>query len=150
MFPDRHLGSIFASRSQREQQPINFRRGRPGDGFVLKDALNSELPVYSVRERSGSRQLVQWDIFGARLVPVDDYWEIAGSGYTFATQGHELVQDIRKARDEIAAAFPADDEPNKPLAVIKVLGLTALMVGSGVLMQRTEAGRDWISSRKSV
>jgi amino acid transporter len=34
----------------------------------------------------------------------------------------------------ILAAFPADDEPNKPLAVIKVLGLTALMVGSGVLV----------------
>jgi len=32
----------------------------------------------------------------------------------------------------ILAAFPADDEPNKPLAVVKVLGLTALMIGSGV------------------
>ena len=82
---------------------------RPGDGFVLKDALDSELPVYSVRERSGSRQLVQWDVFGARLIPVDDHWEIAGSVYTFATQGHELIQGIRKARDEIAAAFPADE-----------------------------------------
>ncbi len=82
---------------------------RPGDGFVLKDALDSELPEYSVRERSGSRQLVQWDIFGARLVPVDDHWEIAGSIYTFGTQGPELVQDIREALDELAEAFPDDE-----------------------------------------
>jgi amino acid transporter len=34
----------------------------------------------------------------------------------------------------VLAAFPADDEPNKPLAVIKVLGLTALMIGSGVVV----------------
>jgi glutamate:GABA antiporter len=34
----------------------------------------------------------------------------------------------------VLAVFPADDEPNKPLAVIKVLGLTALMIGSGALV----------------
>jgi glutamate:GABA antiporter len=34
----------------------------------------------------------------------------------------------------ILATFPADDEPNKPLAVIKVLGLTAMMIGSGAFV----------------
>ncbi len=32
----------------------------------------------------------------------------------------------------ILAAFPADDDPHKALAVIKVLGMTVLMLGSGV------------------
>jgi len=32
----------------------------------------------------------------------------------------------------VLSLFPAADEPNKPLAVMKVVGLTALMVGSGV------------------
>ncbi|MGZ3533530.1 MAG: APC family permease [Vulcanimicrobiaceae bacterium] len=32
----------------------------------------------------------------------------------------------------VLSVFPADDDPNKTLAVVKVLGLTALMVGSGV------------------
>ena len=32
----------------------------------------------------------------------------------------------------VLALFPADDDPNKPLSVLKVLGLTALMVGAGV------------------
>lgn len=34
----------------------------------------------------------------------------------------------------VLAIFPADDEPNKPLAVVKVLGLTALMLGAGVFV----------------
>jgi hypothetical protein len=34
----------------------------------------------------------------------------------------------------ILAVFPANDEPNKPLAVIKVLGLTAMMIGSGAFV----------------
>jgi amino acid transporter len=36
----------------------------------------------------------------------------------------------------ILAAFPADDEPNKVLAVVKVLGLTAVMVASGLAFYR--------------
>jgi amino acid transporter len=32
----------------------------------------------------------------------------------------------------VLAAFPADDDPNKVLAVVKVVGLTVLMVGCGV------------------
>jgi amino acid transporter len=32
----------------------------------------------------------------------------------------------------VFAGFPADDDPNKALAVVKVIGLTALMLLSGV------------------
>ena len=32
------------------------------------------------------------------------------------------------------AMLPADDEPNKPLAVIKIVGLTAAMIGVGVVL----------------
>jgi hypothetical protein len=32
----------------------------------------------------------------------------------------------------IFAGFPAEDDPNKPLAVVKVVGLTAAMILSGV------------------
>ena len=34
----------------------------------------------------------------------------------------------------VLAAFPASDEPNKLLAVIKILGLTAVLLGSGTLV----------------
>jgi len=36
----------------------------------------------------------------------------------------------------VFAVFPPGDEPNKVLAVIKILGLTAVMVGSGVVFYR--------------
>jgi hypothetical protein len=32
------------------------------------------------------------------------------------------------------AMLPADDEPNKPLAVLKIVGLTAAMIGVGVIL----------------
>ncbi len=101
--------SFLEEMARRPIRLYEVLESRPGDGFVLKDALDPELPVYSVRERSGSQQLVQWDIFGARLVPVDDHWEISGSIYPFGTQGPELVQDIREALDELAAAYPGDE-----------------------------------------
>jgi hypothetical protein len=34
----------------------------------------------------------------------------------------------------VLAAFPASDEPNKLLAVIKILGLTTVLLGSGTLV----------------
>ncbi|MBV8530202.1 MAG: APC family permease, partial [Candidatus Eremiobacteraeota bacterium] len=37
----------------------------------------------------------------------------------------------------VFAGFPADDDPNKPLAVVKVVGLTALMLLSGVAIYLT-------------
>lgn len=33
----------------------------------------------------------------------------------------------------ILSAFPADDDPNKPFAVFKIIGLTVLMVGAGIV-----------------
>lgn len=34
----------------------------------------------------------------------------------------------------VLAAFPAPDEPNKVLAVIKILGLTTILLGSGTVV----------------
>jgi len=31
----------------------------------------------------------------------------------------------------VLAAFPAPDEPDKPLALIKIVGMTAVMLGTG-------------------
>jgi amino acid transporter len=34
----------------------------------------------------------------------------------------------------VLAGFPASDEPNKVLAVVKIIGLTAVLLGSGTLI----------------
>ena len=51
----------------------------------------------------------------------------------------------------VLSLFPAADEPNKPLAVMKVVGLTALMVGSGgvVFLLRTRRLDDIATSTRS-
>ena len=41
----------------------------------------------------------------------------------------------------VLALFPADDDPNKMLSVLKVLGLTALMVGAGLAIYLNGRGR---------
>jgi hypothetical protein len=45
----------------------------------------------------------------------------------------------------VFAGIPADDEPNKTLAIVKVIGLTALMLVSGVAIYF--AGRRKAASR---
>jgi amino acid transporter len=37
----------------------------------------------------------------------------------------------------VLSFFPSADEPNKPLAVLKIAGVTALMVGSGIVVYLT-------------
>ncbi|HKW45244.1 MAG TPA: APC family permease [Candidatus Eremiobacteraceae bacterium] len=41
----------------------------------------------------------------------------------------------------VLAVFPADSEPNKTLAVLKVLGLTAMMIVTGIVVYRRGAHR---------
>jgi len=43
-----------------------------------------------------------------------------------------LIGLLTTASAIVFAGFPADDDPNKVLAVVKVIGLTALMLFSGV------------------
>jgi amino acid transporter len=41
---------------------------------------------------------------------------------------------VSTATTIVLSTFPASDDPNKPLAVAKVLGGTALLVGAGVVV----------------
>jgi hypothetical protein len=44
---------------------------------------------------------------------------------------------LTTAASIVLSLFPAPEEPNKTLAVFKVVGTTVLMVGSGVVVFRT-------------
>ncbi len=50
----------------------------------------------------------------------------------------------------VLSLFPADDDPNKVLAVVKVVGLTALMVGSGVIVYAVGNRRKSLISRRQA
>jgi hypothetical protein len=57
------------------------QRTTPGEGLELKDLLRRETPVVNVIERTASRTLVRWDIFGARLARQYDGWVLTGALY---------------------------------------------------------------------
>jgi hypothetical protein len=57
------------------------QQATPGEGFELKDLLRRDAPVVKVLERTASRSLVRWDIFGARLARQDDCWVLTGALY---------------------------------------------------------------------
>ncbi|HEY5425272.1 MAG TPA: APC family permease [Candidatus Tumulicola sp.] len=57
---------------------------------------------------------------------------IPGGRWTVATAA--LIGLATTVVAAVFAVFPADDDPNKALSVEKVLGLTALMVGTGVIV----------------
>ena len=57
------------------------QQATPGEGFELKDLLRRDAPLVTVLERTASRSLVRWDIFGARLARQDDRWVLTGSLY---------------------------------------------------------------------
>ena len=57
------------------------QQATPGEEFELKDLLRRDAPVVTVLERTASRSLVRWDIFGARLARQDDRWVLTGALY---------------------------------------------------------------------
>ncbi len=79
-------------------RPYEVLESRPGEGLLLRDLLDEAGGPVWVTERRGSRQLVQWDVIGARALRCAD--EIVLSGAIYPVADHErldLVTAIRKA-----------------------------------------------------
>ena len=83
---------------------------RPGEGLDLSDVETGA--VVRVREKSASRQLVQWELVGARVVPGGSGKpEIENLAYTLPqTLKGELLRALKDARREQARGpFAGDD-----------------------------------------
>ncbi len=68
-----------------------------------------------------------------------DMVRIPGGSVTVAIAA--LIGLITTLSAIVFAGFPADSDPNKPLAVAKVIGLTAIVLGSGIAMYLAGARR---------
>ncbi|MGB5195607.1 MAG: SEC-C metal-binding domain-containing protein, partial [Candidatus Deferrimicrobium sp.] len=80
----------------------------PGEELEVKDLLQSDAPVVKVTERSASRTLVKWDIFGARIARRPDGHVFTGAIYPMDRQrAHKCLEEIL---DELAREKTADDE----------------------------------------
>jgi len=91
-----------------------IREVRPGEGIRVSDLLDPEQPELWLRERSGSRSLMQWDILGARLARQDDDWVMTGAVYPF------VRDEALACRDEILREIEGV-ERNSPL-VREIMG----------------------------
>jgi hypothetical protein len=80
----------------------------PGEGLTVKDLLQSNAPAVKVTERSASRTLVKWDIFGARISRRPDGHVFSGAIYPMDRQrAHKCLEEIL---DELAREKTVDDE----------------------------------------
>jgi len=82
-----------------EVQEVN-----PGEGLTVKDLLRSDAPVAKVTERTASRSLVKWDIFGARIAQRPDGHVFTGAIYPMDRRRalacrDEIIDELRREKD---------------------------------------------------
>ncbi|MCL5966007.1 MAG: hypothetical protein M1550_02125 [Deltaproteobacteria bacterium] len=80
----------------------------PGEGFELKDLLRNNAPTVKVTERTASRGLVKWDIFGARLARRGDGHVLTGAIYPLDRR--RALECLEEILDELAHEKTADDD----------------------------------------
>ena len=79
----------------------------PGESLRLRDALFPERAPILVREKAGSRQMVQFDLIVARILPVEDYFQLSGAVYSIQRQrGLELIAELQRALQGVAPDSP--------------------------------------------
>ena len=80
----------------------------PGEGFELKDLLRIDASTVKVTERTASKGLVKWDIFGARLARRGDGHVLTGAIYPLDRQRALDCRD--EILDELAREKTTDDD----------------------------------------
>jgi hypothetical protein len=83
---------------------------RPGECMTLKDLLlPPECEPFFVQEKSGTQHANRYDLLAARILPVDDHFELSGAVYSFPrAQSWDLLEELT---DELEGV-----EPDSPLA----------------------------------
>ncbi len=83
---------------------------RPGTSMVLRDLLTDGLPV-TVRERSATRTLKQWDRITVRIVPERDHHIISGALLPFRAEAVDFLfaglREALKLKKRDALRLPA-------------------------------------------
>jgi hypothetical protein len=97
---------------------------RPNEGILLKNMLDESEREVWVKEQSGSRGLVRWDVIGSRLIFVDGDWQLSGGAYPFKPeQGARLRKAILKLlRDPDLAGAKWHSRPANDLLAGTIIG----------------------------
>lgn len=77
----------------------------PEKGLLLKDLLMGG--EYDVKEKSATRSLRKWDIYAARLLPIDGQYIMSGSVYPYQlNQKVDILDDIKAEYQEYHQESP--------------------------------------------
>jgi hypothetical protein len=88
----------------------------PGEGMSLRDILFPEQAPVLVKEKSGSRDAVKFDLMAARILPVDDHHELSGAVYSIPR--HRSLDLIAELRHELEGVAPDSPDAKEILSVI--------------------------------
>jgi len=110
--------------SRRPLRPYEVLESRPNEGLLLHDLLVPDEPPVWVNERLGSRQLVQWDVFGGRVLPVGDDRILSGALYPVAAE--DRIEVLEEIRTESYRGFRKGVEVRRAIPDDMVAGLTII------------------------
>ena len=97
-----HGRSWLEEINKRPLSLYELRQVRPGEGVAVVDLLHPEQPELWVRERSGSRSMVQYDILGGRLARQEGDWVFTGALYPFVRdEGLALRDEILREMEGV-------------------------------------------------
>ncbi len=67
-----------------------------GESITLRDVMLPESPPVVIREKSGSRQANPYDLMAARILPVENHFELSGAVYAFPrSRSWDLLEELR-------------------------------------------------------
>ncbi len=111
VFMDKVLGGLLMSAEERQylqalqQAPLRLwevSEVSSGVGMTLTDCLDAT-SMHKVQERSASRQLVPWDVIGARPVQTPaGHWELSGALYHIPRQQVDAFKRLLEHEIEMA------------------------------------------------
>ena len=81
----------------------------PDESITLRDMMRPESQPVVIREKSGSRQANPYDLMAARILSVENHFELSGAVYAFnRNRSWDLIEELQ---DELEGV-----EPDSPLA----------------------------------
>lgn len=78
---------------------------KPGASMVVRDILRGG-PAVTVREKSATRSLRQWDKIAVRVVPERDHYVISGAVLPFSAEAFELLDSMLREAMRVGKRAP--------------------------------------------
>lgn len=83
----------------------------PGESMRLRDLTFPDSAAVVVREKSGSEQMVPFDVIAGRVLPIDDHFELSGAVYAIPRyRALDLLVDLHRELEGVAPDSPEGRE----------------------------------------